>query len=1495
MNTIDNINPIINACVADKDVILDASCNFTLPDYTTDAALSITECSTYEITQSPVAGNIISDTTTVTITVADEYGNTASCDFRVMVNDTINPTFTVPPDIIIFKDNNCNYDASTIFTGDVTDELDNCNTSLEATYSDAITIGSCEGEEIITRTWSLTDKYFNTTQKVQIITIRDTINPTFTVPVDITIYKDTDCNFDASLGVTGDVTDEDDNCDSSLDAAHTDLIVNGSCEGEEIITRTWSLTDDCGNMTRKVQIITISDTINPAFTVPATDTICRDQLCNYNMDPSVTGDVTDEEDNCSTNLDATYSDNFDNLTSCDTAGYVIRTWSLQDKCGNIALKYQIIWVEPTTTITATPASDTLCSGESTTIQLNSISSPTLPVLFRYETQIPFGITVNPGVGNILPNGFTISDLVQNSTDTAKRVLFIITPYTQDGSGFEKCPGISDTTEIWVEPVPKIGLDPIIDTICTSLRPLISSGTVTRSLQPVRFIYEAEYSFTDVEVFYAQDTFDLVPGSATIIDSIVNHSNIPQRVTFIAYPYLKAPCGTHKCSGIPDTSYVWVAPSLKIIVDTISTYIGGRNIRCYGLSDGFIRLQPSGGITAFPGYDDSDLNYSWNSGWKTSRDIINLNAGVYEIAINDKLFCADDSSFTITQPDVLESLIADVHELSCYGNDGIIAPSTDGGTQGYSYTWVPPIDYYLYPSTNQDTLENIIPGYYYLSVTDANGCQYETNRLINPPGAVKIIAQPTKYYKDYEIRCNGDNSGELGSYNRYMELLTYHWWSTNGFDTSFTNNNQYNYLYNLNAGQYTLTYIDESNGCSGFIVIDLDQPDPVRIDQATVSAYSGGYNVKCYGSEDGSIQLNSISGGHVNTYEYLWKTVSGTEILDTAFRNQGNLSAGKYEVTIADTFACAVTDTFELLQPSDISINAELSLSVNGAYNINCNADTTGYIKLLVAGGGSGAYNYEWETIPETTNEIFNLPAGNYFVKVIDGLGCLKKDTFTLTQPAPFRIDAADLSSHNGYGISCYDETDGSIRIWPSGGALLYSYDWAHNGSSLGRDTSFIDNLQEGIYHLVMQDANGCQISWQDTLKQPSALMLTIESHNINCTGTVLGSAQAIVSGGVPDYDYNWENGSTTSAISGLNAGAYELTLTDMNQCVAKDTAIIEQNTEVLVEIKVLNAISCNKGSDGLLEAVASDGVGSYGYEWQDGSAEQTLSNVPEGTYSVTVTDEGGCVGNATIDLADPESLIPVVSVADASCFDFNDGLIELGAMGGTPGYTYHWDNKTVNGNEVGNLKAGAYSFIVTDAENCETDTLVIIGQPARLTITWDENNSVIPYCSEWHNGAVAVKVSGGTRSYDYEWVDFSEEGDSVLENITEGKYTVAVTDAHGCFTDTTIILKSQNNTCLVVPTAFTPNPELDNANNTWEVMYISEDGSEEPFSARYPGGTMKIYDRLGNLVYHCSGGCPETWDGEDMKDMRLPVDTYYYVIDPGHGASSLRGIVTIIR
>ena len=282
-----------------------------------------------------------------TWTAVDNCGNSISDSQTITVVDTTSPTFTVPADITI----ECDIDATDLsITGDVTNEADNCDPDLEASFSDSVADGSCDNESTITRTWSLTDACDNITTLVQTINVMDTTAPTFTVPTDITI----ECDDDATdLSITGDVTDEADNCDTDLEATFSDSVADGSCDNESTITRTWSLTDACDNITTLVQTINVIDTTAPTFTVPTDITIeCDDDA----TDLSITGDVTDEADNCDTDLEATFSDSVAD-GSCDNESTITRTWSLTDACDNITTLVQTINVMDTTAPTFTVPTD----------------------------------------------------------------------------------------------------------------------------------------------------------------------------------------------------------------------------------------------------------------------------------------------------------------------------------------------------------------------------------------------------------------------------------------------------------------------------------------------------------------------------------------------------------------------------------------------------------------------------------------------------------------------------------------------------------------------------------------------------------------------------------------------------------------------------------------------------------------------------------------------------------------------------------------------------------------------------------------------------------------------------------------------------------------------------------------------------------------------------------------------------------------------------------
>ncbi|WP_170111412.1 HYR domain-containing protein, partial [Mangrovibacterium marinum] len=255
--------------------------------------------------------------------------------------DSEAPIFTVPADKIITKDADCNYDASTDVTGDVTDEHDNCSTGLEATYSDVVIPGSCDGEVIIERTWFLEDDCGNQTVQIQTITVADNnLGPTFTAPADITIYRDASCNYDATITATGDVTDEADNCDTSLDATFTDVVDN-SDPCSVIITRTWSLTDDCDNTTTHDQIITVADDIAPTISCPADVTV----QCTADI-PAVNTSAVSATDNCAGPVTVTHIGDVSDDNSCPEV--ITRTYRATDGCGNYVECTQTITVDDTT-------------------------------------------------------------------------------------------------------------------------------------------------------------------------------------------------------------------------------------------------------------------------------------------------------------------------------------------------------------------------------------------------------------------------------------------------------------------------------------------------------------------------------------------------------------------------------------------------------------------------------------------------------------------------------------------------------------------------------------------------------------------------------------------------------------------------------------------------------------------------------------------------------------------------------------------------------------------------------------------------------------------------------------------------------------------------------------------------------------------------------------------------------------------------------------------
>ena len=287
-------------------------------------------------------GNVITRTWTAT----DDCGNSDDCVQTITIEDTTPPVITCPADVAV----ECDESTDPANTGTAT-ATDNCDTSPTITYSDSVVAGSCPDAYTIYRTWTATDDASNSDDCVQMITVDDNTAPVITCPGNITI----ECDESTDPSNTGTATATD-NCDASPTIGYSDVTVGN------VITRTWTATDDCGNSDDCVQTITIEDTTPPVITCPADIAV----ECDESTDPANTGMAT-ATDNCDTDITITYSD-YETAGSCPQEKVITRTWRAEDDNGNYDECIQTITVEDNTPPVIT------CPGE-ITIECDDVIDP----------------------------------------------------------------------------------------------------------------------------------------------------------------------------------------------------------------------------------------------------------------------------------------------------------------------------------------------------------------------------------------------------------------------------------------------------------------------------------------------------------------------------------------------------------------------------------------------------------------------------------------------------------------------------------------------------------------------------------------------------------------------------------------------------------------------------------------------------------------------------------------------------------------------------------------------------------------------------------------------------------------------------------------------------------------------------------------------------------------------------------------------------------------
>jgi hypothetical protein len=199
------------------------------------------------------------------------------------------------------------------------------------------------------------------------------------------------------------------------------------------------------------------------------------------------------------------------------------------------------------------------------------------------------------------------------------------------------------------------------------------------------------------------------------------------------------------------------------------------------------------------------------------------------------------------------------------------------------------------------------------------------------------------------------------------------------------------------------------------------------------------------------------------------------------------------------------------------------------------------------------------------------------------------------------------------------------------------------------------------------------------IPNPEFELVSITHSDNVCAGDSIGSITVTVANGTLPYIYTWSNGvvdttnATSDSITGLLSGTYSVTVSDINGCTHTASAtIIETNPPIFMQLIPVNVL-CHGDSTGIIYSQVTVGTPPYTYQWTPmGGNGPNATNLPAGTYTLSITDAVGCPKVDSTTITEPATSLSVVldSLEHVLCYGGNNGFLAITASGGTPPYSY---------------------------------------------------------------------------------------------------------------------------------------------------------------------------------------------------------------------------------
>jgi len=802
-----------------------------------------------------------------------------------------------------------------------------------------------------------------------------------------------------------------------------------------------------------------------------------------------------------------------------------------------------------------------------------------------------------------------------------------------------------------------------------------------------------------------------------------------------------------------------------------------------------------------------LSYYWNnvSGSTTKSGI---NGGKFVFKVRDNRGCIKQDSVLLDTVKVLTAT-KNFKQGTCNVNNAYIKIKATGGTGAYSYTW-------SHTTSNVDSVYNLSPGTYKITVSDAKGCQWFDSVTIVQLGMPNVTFNKTP------ARCRNANGSIDAILSNFSGTYSYLW--SSGETTSL--------ITGKSANNYSLT-ISDGAGCTmsasttlttigvDSISLEIKQPIcdinngkikavPMNIAGNKTYSWSTGANIDsiinlgggnfsltvtdsfCTYSKSTTLvmaksplislsKVNATCGlnnGRVLTsvtfgaspFVYTWNTGSN-------FPNLFNVDSGTYTVIISDTNNCK--DTATIYVPRIPKLAASFVTT-----NTTC-GNSNGSIQTTVTGGTPG-YTYNWSNGNNLAN-LSNLLAGTYTLTLNDNGNCTIVETVVLTDKKKPDIDSVVTNA-------VCSKSNGSIIINIIDGTAPFTYKW-----NTGATSKDLLNLSSGFYSLTVVDSIGCRDSsliLVDNGATPSLSYLEVK--NSTC-GLSNGRIAVELPRGISPITYTWSTGVSNDTLDNIPAGKYYITVLDGRQCEIIDTVTITTSTNPIISLSS-SAAYCSQAKGSITSSII-NGTPKYKFIWSNGDTSQNPTSLFSGNYSVTVVDSFLCKDTASIFVNEKKNdLTASVQLFNLKCFNDLSGKVIITPMGGTPPYLTYDVNSPAPDSIVYNLSAKKYIYSVYDSLGCQYTDSFTLTEPNPLSTILVSKQDLL--CYKEPSGGIRVKTNGGTAPFTYIWSS-GAVGDDVT-GLSAGVHTVSVTDINGCKDNYTTTISQPND--IIVNETIVNNP-----------------------------------------------------------------------------------------